>query len=170
MLFFLFFKNFDFLSQKLVKRHKLPKMTCNAIHIMFWEVNIMRLWFLLHWCKMMIYPGIFFIFQKFWFFGPKSVERAKRGLNNLYWCVHHFLVTISLWVWFSVHSYRMMKFVGLYLTFIKLLICRVIKWGKRTKMTLFGMWYSLHYIWGTFVFWNTALLTNGIIPRLFLSG
>ena len=93
--FFLFFKNFDFLGQKLGKSHKWPKITCNSIHIIFCELNIMWLWFLVHWCKMMISPGIFFIFQKFWFFGAKSVERAKRGLNSLCWCAHHFLVTIS---------------------------------------------------------------------------
>ena len=91
--FFLFFKNFDFLGQKLGKRHKWPKMTCNAIHIIFYELNIMWLWFLVHWCKMMISPSLFFIFQKFWFSGPKSVVRAKRA-NSLYLCVHHFLVTI----------------------------------------------------------------------------
>ena len=93
--FFLFFKHFDFLRQKLGKRHKFPKMTCNAIHIIFCKLDIMWLWFLVHWCKMMTSPGIFFIFEKFWFLGPKRVEKAKRGLNSLYWCVHHFLVTIS---------------------------------------------------------------------------
>ena len=126
--------------------------------------------FLVHWCKMMISPGICFIFQIFWYFGPKSVERAKRGLNSLYWCAHHFLVTISRMSMILVHPCRMMKFVGLFFTFIKLLICWIIKWGKRAKMPHYGLWCSLHYIWGTFDFWNTALLTNGIISRLFLSG
>ena len=92
---FLFFQNFEFYGQKLGKRHKWPKMTCNAIHIIFCALNIMWLWFLVHWCKMMISQSIFFVFQKFWFFGLKSVKRAKRGLNSLYWCEHHFLVTIS---------------------------------------------------------------------------
>ena len=54
-----------------------------------------------------------------------------------------------------------------FFTFIKFLICWVIKWGKRVKMAHYGLWCSLHYIWGTFDFWNTALLTNGIISRLF---
>ena len=122
-------------------------MTCNAIHITFCELNIMWLRYLVHWCKMMISPGISFIFQKFWYFGPKSVEREKRGLNSLYWCANHFLVTISHMSIILVHSCRMMKFVGLFFTFIKLLIFWVIKWGN-----YYGLWYSLHYIWGTFWF------------------
>ena len=142
-------------------------MTCNAINIIFCELNIIWLGFLVHCCKMMISPGILFIFQKFWFLGPTSVERAKRGLH---WCAHHFLVTISLLVWFLVHSCRIMKFIGLFLTFIKLLICWIVKWGKRAKMAHYGLWWSLHYIWGAFDFWNKTLLTNGIISRLFLSG
>ena len=93
--FFSFSKNFDFLGQKLGKMHKRPKMTGNAIHIIFCELNNMWLWFLVHWCKRTIFSDIFFIFQKFWLFGPKSVEREKRGLNSLDWCAQHFLVTIS---------------------------------------------------------------------------
>ena len=93
--FFSFFQKKNFLGQKFGQMHKWPKMTCNAIHIIFCELNIIWLWFLVHWCKMLISPVNSFIFHKFWFFRPKSVERVKRGLNSVYWCAHHFLVTIS---------------------------------------------------------------------------
>ena len=80
---FSFLKKIDFLDQKLSKSHKWPKITCNAIHIIFCELNIIWLW-----------PGISFIFEKFWFFGRKS-GTVRRGLKSLYWCVHNFLVTIN---------------------------------------------------------------------------
>ena len=94
-IFFFFLKNFYLLCQKLGKKHKWPEMTCNAIHIILCELNIMWLWFLVHWCRMIIYPGIFPIFRKFWFLVQKSVERVKWGLNSWYLCAYHFLVTTS---------------------------------------------------------------------------
>ena len=36
-------------------------------------------WLLVHLCKIMIFPGIFFIFLKFWFFGLLESQRAKTG-------------------------------------------------------------------------------------------
>ena len=78
---FCFFQKFWFFGPKLGKRHKWPKMTCNAIHIIFCELNIMWLRFLVHWCKMMITPGIFFIFQKFWFFWTKKYGKGKERLK-----------------------------------------------------------------------------------------
>ena len=38
-------------------------------HSISQEPYLMRLWFLVHFCKMMISPAIFFSFSKFWCFG-----------------------------------------------------------------------------------------------------
>ena len=97
--FFFFSKILIFWAKNWVKDTNGPKQLVMLSTSYFCELNIR--WFLVHRCKIMISPGIFFWFlgqkKNFFFlvFGPENVEKTKRGLNSLYWWVDHFLVTIS---------------------------------------------------------------------------
>ena len=62
--FFSFFQNFDFRYHLGGKKEK---MTQNMSHFVSQEPYIIRLWVLIHFCKI-IFLAIFFIFSKFWFF------------------------------------------------------------------------------------------------------
>ena len=59
----------------------------NLSHSISQELYLIWLWFLVHMCKMMISPAIFFIFSKVWFFGFFKVHqwmaRKFRGVPHL---------------------------------------------------------------------------------------
>ena len=72
-------------------------------------------WFLVHLCKMMISPGVFFIFVKFWFFGLLGGKKGKKWpkIKNKYICHmpylrnstaydHAFCYTIVKWWYLQV--------------------------------------------------------------------
>ena len=50
-------------------------------HTISQELHIIWSWFLVHLCKMMIFPCIFFIFSKFWFFVLLGGKRAKNNVK-----------------------------------------------------------------------------------------
>ena len=70
-------------GQKAVQNDKI----CCLSHFISLEPYIIWLSFMVHLCKMLIYPSIFFIFSKFWFFGLlggwKSKKRSKMTKNSV---------------------------------------------------------------------------------------
>ena len=70
--FFIFFKILIFQDVRGVKGQKLAqngKEQFHPLRTISQEQYSIWSWFLVHLCKMMIYPCAFFIFLKFWFFG-----------------------------------------------------------------------------------------------------
>ena len=87
--FFSLFWNFYFLGKLGGKRAKSsPKWKITIInpsHAISQEQYSIWSWFLVHLCKIIISPGLFFIFSKFWFFwflggvkGQKIVQNGKK--------------------------------------------------------------------------------------------
>ena len=77
--FVYFFKILIFLVGRGVKLQEMAqndKKFCLS-HSVSQELYLIWLWFLVHLCKMMIFPAIFFIFLKFWFLGFLGVRRIK---------------------------------------------------------------------------------------------
>ena len=79
--FFSFFQNFDFFKllvgvkgQKMVQNDKKFCPSCFISQ----EPYIIWLSFMLHMCKMIISPGVFFSFSKFWFFGLLGGQKGKK--------------------------------------------------------------------------------------------
>ena len=54
-----------------VKGQKWPKSRIELVRTVSQELHMLSWWFLVHLYKIIIPPGIFFIFWKFWFCGPK---------------------------------------------------------------------------------------------------
>ena len=98
---FSFFKNFNFLGfqgskrAKTVQNDKKFYPSCFISHQRF----IIWLSFMVHLCKMIISPGVFFIFSKIWFFGllvgvkgQKVVQNDKKFSLHILEIVHHMIV------------------------------------------------------------------------------
>ena len=51
-------------------------------HALYLRNSSIWSWFLVYWCKMMISPGVFFIFSKFWFTESIEGKMAKTTIQN----------------------------------------------------------------------------------------
>ena len=82
-------------------------------------------WFWVHTCKVMIPPGVCFIFSKFWFFlsccGGKRVKNSPEWkiITSVTCHLSHaiFQEQYSIWSWFFVHLCKMMIFPCIFLKF-----------------------------------------------------
>ena len=89
---------------------------------------------MLHLCKMIISPGNFFIFSKFWFFGLLGGKRAKNGPK---W---QKILSIALHIWGTIHHMtviyvcKMIISSGVFSIFLKILIFWVHRGVKGQKM------------------------------------
>ena len=110
--FFFIFDIFIFQAVKGVKGQKIAqddKKLC-LLHFMSQEPYILWSWFMVHMHKMMIYPGFFYIFSKFWFL------RSILGQNSKKWPEMTIMsVTFHIWesihriiVFFLLHKFKMM--------------------------------------------------------------
>ena len=103
-IFFIFFFFFSFLFFRLLGRWKgktWPKMTKKFCLVRFISQELYIIWlsFMVHLCKMMISPGVFFsFFQNFWFYGllqgeGRGVQRGKKlskmRKNSVYPASYH---------------------------------------------------------------------------------
>ena len=95
-----------------------------------------RSWFLEHWCKMMISPGAFFIFSKFWFFGLLGWSKVKKWPRMTKNSIHHALC-LNNHTSYDIHTYkRIMQ--PILLIFFQILIFSVnggVKGQKMAQMT-----------------------------------
>ena len=76
--FFSFFSKFwlsGLLGQKIAQNDKKLCLLC----LISQEPYVMWSSFVVHKCKMIISPGVFFIFSKFWFFGFLEGPKVKNG-------------------------------------------------------------------------------------------
>ena len=114
--FFSFFQNYDFAVASGVKEQKTTKNERK----LFQEPYLIWSSFMIHLCKMIISPGVFFIFPKFRFSGLLGDTRAK---NSAKWQKCLFIHSISqepymIWLSFMVHICKMICFFQ----FFKILI------------------------------------------------
>ena len=123
-IFFIFSKFWfsGLLGGKRAKTVQNGKKFCLS-HSISQEWYIIWLSFMVHKCKMIMSPGIFFIFSKFWFSGLLGGKRAKmvqNGKKLSLWC------SISqkpyiIWLSFMVHICKMIISPGAFLNFLKFL-------------------------------------------------
>ena len=104
MSFFHFFKISIFLVVSGVKEQKVAwndKKLCLLCSISQ-ELYIIWSSFVVDKCKMIICPGVFLIFSKFWFPGLLEGSRGKNGPKP---CPLHFISQEPwiIWSWFMVH-------------------------------------------------------------------
>ena len=93
---------------------------------------------LVHMCKMIISPGVFFHFFKILIFWVvRGVKRQKIVQNGKKFCPSHLISQepYIIWLSFSVHFYKMMISSGVSFIFSKLWFSGSIGggWGKRAK-------------------------------------
>ena len=84
MCFFQFFKILIFWVVMGVKGQKTvqnDKKFCQS-HFISQELYMIWFLFMVHMCKVMMSPGGFFIFLKFWFFGVRGIELQKMVQNG----------------------------------------------------------------------------------------
>ena len=120
--------HFFHLSIHLFVMHRISGTVPHLSDHNFWYTCLkwwyLQLFFLLHLCKMMISPGVFFIFVKFWFFrllGRGGVKGQKMTQNEK-WL--HASRTISqdqysIWSWFLVHLCKVMISPVVFFIFFK---------------------------------------------------
>ena len=65
------------------------------------ELYIISLSVMLHMCKMIISPGVFFSFSKFWFFGFLGVKGQKTVQNDKKFCQLLFISKGPYIIWLS---------------------------------------------------------------------
>ena len=86
--FFIFFQILIFWAVTGVKGQKIAQNEKEQLHLsraISQEQYSIWSWFLVHYCKMMISPGVFFIFSKFWFFMLLGGGGVK-GQNDKKFC------------------------------------------------------------------------------------
>ena len=79
-------------------------------------------WFLLHLCKMMVSPVVFFIFPKFWFFRlSEGGKRAKTVLNDKKFYLLHSISEkpYIMWLSFMVNICKMIISSSVFFIFSK---------------------------------------------------
>ena len=96
--FFLFFLRFSFFRLLGGKRAKNgSRWQKNLVNFISQEPYITWLSFMVHLCKMMISPSVFFIFSKFWFSGllgggrGEGVKGQKMVQENISRIIHHMI-------------------------------------------------------------------------------
>ena len=101
-------------------------------HSLSQEPYIIWLSFMVHMCKMIISPGVFFIFSKFWF------SRQKMAQNDLKFCLLHSISQepYSIWLSFMVHMCKMIISPGVFFIFSKFWFFRQ-KMAQNDKITLY---------------------------------
>ena len=96
--FFFIFDIFIFQAVKGVKGQKMvqdDKKLC-LLHFMSQEPYILWSWFMVHMHKMMIYPGFFYIFSKFWFLGSILGQKSKKWPEMT-------IMSVAFHIWVSIH-------------------------------------------------------------------
>ena len=173
--FFLFFKILIFWVVRGVKGQKMAqneKKLCLSCSISQ-EPYIIWFLFMVHLCKMIISPGVFFFFSKFWFSGLlKGVKGQKIVQNVKKFCL---LRSISqgpyiIWSSFVVCKCRMMMSPGGFFMFFKILIFQNFRRVKGEKMAQHDKKNcpSYLYISGTYIIWSSFMIR--MCKRIILSG
>ena len=132
------------------------------------ESYIIWLLFMAHMCKMIISPGMVFIFSKFWFFGLVGSKRTKKKVqNDKKFCPSHSISQepYIIWLSFMVHMCKIIISPDSFFIFSKFwffgllggLKCK--KWSKMTKHSVHDAPYLRNktpfdcHLWSTCVKW-----------------
>ena len=137
--FFLFFKILIFWVVRGVKRQKMAqneKKLCLSCSISQ-EPYIIWFSFMVHFCKMIIFPRVFFFFSKFWFCGLLKGVRGQKIVQSVK--KFYLLRFISqgpyiIWLSFVVRKCKMMISPGVFFMFSKILIFQIFRRVKGEKM------------------------------------
>ena len=121
-MFFQFFKVLVFRVVWWVKGQKIVQndKNCCLLHSISQEPYIKWLSFMVHMCKMIISPWLFFIFSKFSFFGLLGSKRAKNGPNwqkNL--SITLYISRTIIWLLFILHLCKIIISPGVFFIFSK---------------------------------------------------
>ena len=134
------------------------------LHSISQEPYIIWLSCMVHICKMVISPGVFFFFSKFWFFrlfgglkGQKTVQNDK----NL--CLSHSISQepCIIWLSFMVHMCKGIIYPGGFFIFFKILIFQVVwayksaKNGPKWQKILSAMLHILGTVGDMIVIYDT---------------
>ena len=166
--FFHFFKFFKILNFWVIRGVKMYKMVQTdqkfcLLRSIFQEPYIKWLPFMVHMCKKIIYPSVFFIFWKFWIFGlvVSGVKGQKTVQNDKNFCPSHSITQEPYIIWFSfvVYMYKMIISPGSFFHFFKILIFRVVRGMKGQKTVqndkkfclLYSMSQEPYIIWLSFI-------------------
>ena len=153
---FSYFQNIDFSVVSGVKGQKMAqndKQFC-LLSSISQEPSIIWLSFMVHKCKMIISPGIFFIFSKFWFFGLLGGSKGRKWSKITKKCPSCI---------FSQEPYIIClkgQYLQICLHFFQILIFGVNSGVKGQKMTQSDKkWCLLHSIsQGAYIIWSWLLV------------
>ena len=160
-IFFIFSKFWfsGLLGGKRAKTVQNGKKFCLS-HSISQEWYIIWLSFMVHKCKMIMSPGIFFIFAKSSFSGLLAGKRAKTVQNGKIFCLSHSISQewYIIWLSFMVHKCKMIMSPGIFFIFSKFWFSGLLG-GKRAKMVQNGkklsLWCSIsqkpYIIWLSFM-------------------
>ena len=96
------------------------------------------LWFLVHFCQMMISPGVCFfsLFQNVGFRVVRKIKGWKTTQNDKKFCLSHYISQEPYIIWFSfmVHMYKMIISPCVFFIFSKFLIFWIVRGVKGQQM------------------------------------
>ena len=97
------------------------------------ELYIISLSVMLHMCKMIISPGVFFSFSKFWFFGFLGVKGQKTVQNDKKFCQLLFISKgpYIIWLSFLVDICKIIISSGVLFIFPRVSFSGTIGWGQK---------------------------------------
>ena len=153
----------------MVQNDKKFCLSCPISH----EPYIICLSFMVCMCKMMIYPGIFFIFSKFWFSGLKRVKMVQNNRKVSPLC------SISqepyiIWLSFMMHMCKMIISPGVFFFYLLQFWfsrssggwkCKT--WPKITKNFVCCTLYFRNHISYDLHLWYTYIYKRIISPVIF---
>ena len=100
------------------------------------KLCVIYLSFMLHLCKMIISPGVFFSFWKFWFFRFSGGWKCKKlcKMTKSFVCHAPYLSNHTSYDCHMVHLCKVIISPGFFFIFFKILIFQVVKGVKGQKM------------------------------------
>ena len=136
--FFHFFKILIFQVVSEIKGQNMAqndKIFC-LLHSISQEPYILWLSFVVHKCKVMIFPGVFFNFFKILIFRVVSaIKGQKMARNDKKLCLLHSISQepYMIWLVFVLHKCKMIIFLGFFSIFSKLWFFGLFRTVKRAK-------------------------------------
>ena len=145
-------------------------------HFISQEPYIIWLSFMVHLCKMMMSPGVFFsVFQKFLFSGLLGGKKAKNSPKLQKGCLSHSISQepYIIWLPFVVYECKMMISPGVFSHFYKILIFWFVSWVKGQIMTnndkklflLCSISQEPNIIWSSFVVHKCKMIIQSNLFR-----
>ena len=112
--------------------------------------------FVVHKCKMMISPGVFFLhfFEILIFQVVSSGKKQKMAQNDEKFCLLHSICqeAYSIWLWFLVHLCKMMSSPALAITDSKRQLPLILPSKRKSSAANFCHWSFIYNLLWTFLY------------------